>query len=88
MVKNWIVKASRSTAEVAALKEFYTPTIRKELSKLLHRIEYDIDREANIERLHEFCEDHQIFYDYLCDFIDQVVIHRDIFTDIKYPMKT
>ena len=88
LVKNWIVKASRSTAEVAALKEFYTPTIRKELSKLLHRIEYDIDREANIERLHEFCEDHQIFYDYLCDFIDQVVIHRDIFTDIKYPMKT
>ena len=82
LVKNWIVKASRSTAEVAALKEFYTPAIRKELAKLLHRIEYDIDREDNIERLRSFCEEHMIFNDYLADFIEQIVIHRERLFDI------
>ena len=79
LVKNWIVKASRSTSEVAALKEFYSPAVR---SKLLHRIEYDIDRKENIERLQDFCEEHQIFDDYLFDFIEQVVVHRDNLADI------
>ena len=79
LTKNWIVKASRSTAEVANLKQFYTSEIRKELSRLLHRIEYDIDREENIERLHKFCEKHMIFEDYLNDFINQVVVHQKIF---------
>ena len=82
LVKNWIVKASRSTAEVAALKSFYTPAVRKELAKLLHRIEYNIDREENIDRLHDLCEEHQIFEDYLFDFIEQVVVHRDNLADI------
>lgn len=82
LVKNWIVKASRSTAEVAALKSFYTPAVRKELSKLLHRIEYDIDCKENIERLRNLCEEHQIFDDYLLDFIEQVVVHRERLADI------
>ena len=82
LVKNWIVKASRSTAEVAALKSFYTPAVRKELAKLLHRIEYNIDREENIDRLHDLCEEYQIFEDYLFDFIEQVVVHRDNLADI------
>ena len=80
LVKNWIVKAGRSSAEVAALKSFYTPEIRKELSKLLHRIEYDIDIEENLERLHKLCEENYIFDDYLYDFINQVVIHRERLT--------
>ena len=84
LTKNWIVKASRSTAEVANLKQFYTPEIRKELSKLLHRIEYDIDREENIARLHKFCEKHMIFEDYLIDFIDQVVVHREVMTSVLH----
>ena len=82
LVKNWIVKASRSTAEVAALKSFYTPAVRKELARLLHRIEYNIDRKENIERLHNLCEEHQIFDDYLFDFIEQVVVHRERLADI------
>ena len=82
LVKNWIVKACRSTAEVAALKSFYTPAVRRELSRLLHRIEYDIDRAENIDRLRDFCEEHQIFDDYLFDFIEQVVVHRDNLAEI------
>ena len=82
LVKNWIVKASRSTAEVAALKSFYTPAVRKELSKLLRRIEYNIDRKNNIDRLQDLCKKYQIFDDYLFDFIEQVVTHRDNLADI------
>ena len=84
LTKNWIVKASRSTAEVANLKQFYTPEIRKELSKLLHRIEYDVDREENIARLHKFCEEHMNFEDYLIDFIEQVVVHREVMTSVLH----
>ncbi len=88
LTKNWIVKACRSTAEVANLKQFYTPKIRKELAKILHRIEYNVEREENLKRLQKFCEKYMIFDDYLQDFISQIVIHRDIFDEIKYPMKT
>ena len=83
LVKNWIVKASRSTAEVAALKQFYSADIRKELAKILHRIEYDIEREENIKRLIAFCDENQIFEDYLYDFIDSIVVHREIFDNLN-----
>ena len=82
LVKNWIVKASRSKAEVAALKQFYTSDIRKELARILHRIEYDIDREENIIRLKNLCQQHQIFDDYLIDFIDSIVVHKKIFENL------
>ena len=59
------------------MKAFYTPEIRKELTTLLRRIEYDIDCEENIERLRKLCEENMIFDDYLFDFIDQIVIHRE-----------
>ena len=82
LTKTWIVKASCSTAEVTALKSFYTPEIRKELAILLRRIEYDIDFEENIERLRNLCTEHMIFEDYLFDFIEQIVIHRGVFQKI------
>ncbi len=82
LTKTWIVKASKSTAEVAALKEFYTPAIRKELARLIHRIEYDIDRTENFQRLKKLCEEQQIFEDYLIDFINQIVVHHEIFNQI------
>ena len=88
LTKNWIVKACRSTAEVANLKQFFTPQIRKELARILHRIEYNINREENLNYLLNFCAENKIFDDYLNDFINQVVIHRNIFDEIKYPIKT
>ena len=72
----WLVKARKCTAEVAALKEFYTPEVRAELSRLLHRIEYGIDAEENLRALVELCQREKIFYDYLADFVEQVVVHE------------
>lgn len=76
-VKTWLVRAARSTAEVAALKSMFTVEIRAELSRLIHRIEYDIDREENFERLFELCAREMIFDDYLADFIRSTVAHRE-----------
>jgi len=73
--KIWLVKACKCTAEVAALKELFTPEIRADLSRILHRIEYKIDVEKNFQRLTELCEREGIFDEYLSDFIEQVVIH-------------
>lgn len=74
--KFWLVKACKCTAEVATLKEIFTPEVRAELSRLLHRIEYDIDAEENFLRLMELCEREGIFDEYLTDFINQVVVHE------------
>ncbi|MBR3051617.1 MAG: methyltransferase [Selenomonadaceae bacterium] len=75
MTKIWLVKACKCTAEVAALKEIFTPEVRADLSRLLHRIEYDIDAEKNFLRLMALCDRAGIFDDYLSDFINQVIIH-------------
>ena len=71
----WLVKACKCTAEVAALKEIFTPEVRTDLSRLLHRIEYDIDAEENFQRLIRLCAREGIFDEYLRDFINQVVVH-------------
>lgn len=69
------IRANRCSAEVAALKSLFTPEIRAELSRILHRIEYDIDAEENLRRLAEICRREGIFAEYLTDFIEQVVVH-------------
>ncbi len=76
LTKSWLVKARKCTAEVAALKEFYTEEVRAELSRLLHRIEYEIDVEKNFSALIELCRRENIFDDYLADFVAQVVVHQ------------
>ena len=73
--KIWLVKACKCTAEVAALKDFFTQETRAELSRLLHRIEYDIDAQENFQRLMALCKREKIFDEYLADFINQVVVH-------------
>ncbi|MBR1647503.1 MAG: hypothetical protein IJ685_12115 [Selenomonadaceae bacterium] len=72
----WLVKARKCTAEVAALKELFTESTRAELSRLLHRIEYDIDVDENFSRLIKLCDREGIFDEYLTDFINQVVVHE------------
>ena len=78
-VKTWLVKAGRSKAEVAALKQFFTAEVRAELSRLIHRIEYDIDRAENVDRLFELCAREMIFDDYLADFIRSTTAHHECF---------
>ena len=74
--KIWLVQACKCTAEVAALKDVFSEEVRAELSRLLHRIEYDIDAEENFQRLMKLCDREGIFDEYLSDFINQVVVHE------------
>lgn len=74
----WLVKAGRSTPEIAALKSLYTPQIRKELARLLHRVEYDVERERSLIELQELCEKENIFADYLAEFMAQTVVHYKV----------
>ena len=77
ITKIWLVKALKCEAEVAALKEIYTEELRARISRLLHRIEYDLDAEENLQKLMTLCKREQVFDDYLADFIKQVVVHKD-----------
>lgn len=71
------VKACKSTAEVAALKEFFTDEVRAELSRLIHRVEYGIDVAENLSSLKNLCRRENIFADYFNDFVEQVTCHDD-----------
>ena len=86
--KSWLVKACKCTAEVVALKEIFTPEVRADLSRLLHRIEYDVDAEENFLRLMDLCEREGIFDEYLSDFINQVVVHASAKNFLKTRAET
>ena len=73
----WMIKASRSTSAAIALKELYSPSVRRELSFLLHRIEYDVAREESFDRLRQLCRNENIFKDYLLDFAHEIVVHPE-----------
>ncbi len=77
-VEVWMVKAGRSTAAVANLKSFFTFEVRAELAKLLHRIEYDVDREENLARLWALCRRAGIFEDYFWDFAQEIILHSEV----------
>ena len=78
-VEFWLVKASRSMPELALLKSVFSKEIRSEFSRLLHRIEYDIDTEDSVKKFWRFFDTEGIFTDYAAAFIRSVVIHRERF---------
>jgi len=75
----WLVKAARSMPEMALLKSMYTATERQQLSRLLHRIEYDVAADKSCAALWELYDRTQMFPDYLAEFIRQAVFHREKF---------
>ena len=77
-VSRYLFRAAVSTAAVANLKGLYSPEIRKELSRILHRIEYDVERTENLARLQELCAREGIFKEYLHDFITEACCHAEL----------
>lgn len=74
--KTWILKAAKSKASVAALKTLYTKEIRTELARIIHRIEYDVEREKNLAALRELAGREMIFPEYLADFVHEICVHE------------
>ena len=75
----WLVRASRSMPELALLKSMFTPEIRADLSRILHRIEYDIDTKESVQAFWQLFDTAGIFTDYAAQFIRSVVMHRENF---------
>ena len=75
----WLVRANRSMPELSLLKSMFTREIRADLSRILHRIEYDIDIEASVKNFWQLYDTQGIFIDYAAAFIRSVVIHRENF---------
>ena len=75
----WLVRASRSMPELALLKSMFTEKIRADLSRLLHRIEYDIATKDSVKNFWQLFDAQGIFTDYAAAFIRSVVIHRENF---------
>ena len=75
----WLIRAARSMPELALLKSMYTNEVRKKLSTLLHRIEYDIDVMKNVEEFWRLYDEVGLFPDYTAAFIRSVVVHRKKF---------
>ena len=73
----WLVEACRSTAAVANLKGLYDRETRKQLARLLHRIEYGVDTQKNLAELKKLCEVQMIFAEYLSDFVHEVCVHPE-----------
>ena len=75
----WQVRASRSMPELALLKSMFTPEVRADLSRILHRIEYDVATEDSVKNFWRLFDAEGIFSDYAAAFIRSVVIHRENF---------
>lgn len=75
----WLVRAARSMPELALLKSMYTFEIRKRLSTLIHRIEYDIDIGNSVNEFWNLYDEAGLFPDYTAAFIRLAVVHRERF---------
>jgi len=78
-VEIWLVRAARSMPELALLKSMYTPEVRAEFSRLIHRIEYGVELELSVKKFWQLYDAAGMFSDYANNFIDEVVIHRENF---------
>ena len=78
-VEFWLIRAARAMPELALLKSMFTFEVRDKLSRLLHRIEYDVATEKSVEEFWQLYDAEKIFTDYAAAFIRAVVIHRENF---------
>ncbi len=75
----WLVYAARSMPELALLKSMFDRTTRKNFSRIIHRIEYDVDAAANVAAFWRLIAEKDIFADYAAAFIEQTVFHHAAF---------
>ena len=73
----YIAEFSCFQRKVTWLQSFYTPDIRRELTFLLQRIDFDIMPEENAVRVQRFVEKHNINVEYLRLFLDTAVIYKE-----------
>ena len=77
----WLAYAARSMPELSLLKSMYDEETRKELSRIIHRIEYGVDTVNQCAALWSLRNKHDIIFEYLADFIAQTTFYPKRFYD-------
>lgn len=71
----WCIEARKYTEDVLILKKKLTPQLRKELARVLRRIENGIDVEVNCALANDFLKSQEISYEYLELFAHNVTLN-------------
>lgn len=72
-----VLEAYNMNFQVVCLQAQYTPEIRKELGRLLTRIEFDVDRAESLAEFSQLRERYHIEEEYLRNFINMATIHNE-----------
>ena len=85
----YLVRADRSMPELALLKSMYTVHDREQLVRLIHRIEYDVERVSSINGLWQIVDRLAVFPAYLASLVRETVVHTMSFYQhlFAWPMK-
>ena len=75
----YLVRADRSMPEIALLKSMFNKDERKQLARLLHRVEYKVETEVSGIELWELTARLNIFPEYLAAFERETVVHTERF---------
>lgn len=75
----YLVCADRSMPELALLKSMYTQEERRQIVRMIHRVEYDIECAKSAGALWEIILRVGIFPAYLTSFVRETVIHTEVF---------
>ena len=78
-VEFWLIRAARSMPELSLLKSMFTFEVRQKFSRILHRIEYDIETADSVKNFWQIYDSEKFFVEYAAAFIRSVVIHRENF---------
>ena len=75
----YLVRADRSMPELSLLKSMYTSAEREQMVRLIHRIEYNVERAASVHGLWEIVNRFGVFPAYLSSLVRETVVHTESF---------
>ena len=75
----YLVRADRSMPELSLLKSMYTSKERERMVRLIHRIEYDVERATSVCALWEIVDRLGILPAYLASLVREIVVHTEAF---------
>lgn len=75
----YFVRADRSMPELSLLKSMYTKAAREQMVRLIHRIEYDVERESSVQSLWTLLDCLSAFPAYVSALVRETVVHTEAF---------
>ena len=75
----YFVRADRSMPELSLLKSMYTKAAREQMVRLIHRIEYDVERESSVQSLWVLLDRFSVFPAYAASLVRETVVHTEAF---------